>query len=62
MRLVDLAGRRTYSPGLTSPSCNMSAGESRTCWAIFGAPPKGTHSLQVAFDEDFGLIAVPFAD
>jgi hypothetical protein len=55
-RLVDMAGRRIYSPGLTSSGCSVPAGQNLECYAVFGAPPAGTQKLSVQFYEKLDLI------
>jgi hypothetical protein len=62
MRLIDLVNRRSYEPGVKSPDCNIPNGEKRICWAVFAAPGANVRSLNVAFDEDFGLISVPISN
>lgn len=59
LRLIDLVNRRTYSPGVTSSSCLIPAGERRVCWAVFAAPNAGVRTVNVQFYEGFGLIPVP---
>ena len=61
-RLIDLVGRRYYFPGLTSPRCEAASGERTICWAIYAAPNPGIKSVNVIFDEDFGLIPVPIGN
>jgi hypothetical protein len=55
-RLVDMVGRRIYSPGLTSSGCSVSAGQQLACYAVFGAPPAGTQKMSVQFYEKLDLI------
>ncbi len=62
MRLFDLVNRRSYEPGVKSPECNIPPGERRVCWAVFAAPGANVRSLNVSFDEDFGLISVPITN
>lgn len=63
MRLIDMAGRRIYSPGLTSPTCNTPVGQQLTCYAVFGAPPASTRTMTVQFDENLRLITgVPIGE
>lgn len=63
MTLVDLAGRRSYSPGLSSSSCAARAGERTVCWATFAAPPAGTRTLAAKFYEQFELVTgIPVSD
>jgi len=56
-RLVDLAGRRQYEPGLTSELCRAEAGSRTMCWATFAAPPKTTKTMAVKFYESFELLS-----
>ncbi len=63
IRLIDMIGRRLYSPGLTSPTCNTPVGQKQVCYAIFGAPPAGTQKLNVQFYEKVDLISgVPVSE
>ena len=55
-RLVDLAGRREYSPGLTSNACRAEAGKRTLCWATFAAPPQATKTMAVKFYENFEMV------
>jgi len=55
-RLVDIVGRRIYSPGLTSSGCSAPAGQQLACYAVFGAPPAGTQKMSVQFYEKLDLI------
>jgi hypothetical protein len=55
-RLVDMIGRRIYSPGLTSSGCSVPAGQQLACYAVFGAPPAGTQKMSVQFYEKLDLI------
>ena len=55
-RLVDIVGRRIYSPGLTSSGCSAPAGQQLACYAVFGAPPAGTQKMSVQFHEKLDLI------
>ncbi|MBV9756529.1 MAG: hypothetical protein JO047_05695 [Alphaproteobacteria bacterium] len=62
-RLLDIAGRRSYSPGVTSNNCTTPVGQQLTCWAIFGAPPAATKALAVQFYEHLDLITgVPIGE
>ena len=56
-RLIDMTGRRIYSPGLTSSTCSAPAGEQLACYAVFGAPPAGTQKMSVQFYEKLDLIS-----
>jgi hypothetical protein len=56
-RLVDLVGRREYSPGVSSPSCRAEAHQRTMCWATFAAPAAGTKKMSVRFYEQFDLIS-----
>jgi hypothetical protein len=62
MRLIDLVNRRTYSPGLESPSCRIPSTEKHICWAMFAAPNASVNMINVSFYEDFGLIPVPISN
>jgi hypothetical protein len=63
MRLIDIVGRRIYSPGLYSPSCTTPVGQQLTCYAVFGAPPASTRTMTVQFDEKLSLITgVPIGE
>jgi hypothetical protein len=63
MRLIDIAGRRIFSPGVTSSSCAAQIGERVKCYAIFGAPPAGTKTMAVQFYEKMDLITgVPISE
>lgn len=55
-KLVDMIGRRIYSPGLTSSGCSVPAGQQLACYAVFGAPPAGTQKMSVQFYEKLDLI------
>jgi len=62
-RLVDVAGRRIYSPGLTSSNCSVPAGQQLACYAVFGAPPAGTQKMSVQFYEKWDLITgIPLSE
>ena len=62
-RLIDMAGRRIYSPGLTSSGCSVQAGQQLACYAVFGAPPAGTQKMSVQFYEKLDLITgVPLSE
>jgi len=63
LRLIDIAGRRIYSPGVTSNNCITPVGQQLTCYAVFGAPPSGTKTMTVQFYEKFDLITgVPVSE
>jgi hypothetical protein len=63
LRLVDIPGRRIYSPGLSSPSCFTPVGQRLTCYAIFGAPPAATKAMTVQFYEKLDVIStVPVSE
>jgi hypothetical protein len=55
-RLVDLPGRREYSPGLTGNGCRAEGGKRALCWATFAAPPQGTKTMAVKFYENFEMV------
>lgn len=61
MELIDLVGRRSYSPGVSSP-CRIKSGEKSVCWAVFAAPPASVKQVNAKFYEGFDLIAVPLAN
>jgi len=62
-RLVDVVGRRIYSPGLTSSGCSVPAGQQLVCYAVFGAPPSGTQKMSVQFYEKLDLItSIPLSE
>jgi len=62
-KLVDMVGRRIYSPGLTSSGCSAPAGQQLACYAVFGAPPAGTQKMSVQFYEKLDLITnVPIGE
>lgn len=56
IRLIDLVGRRS-SPGVTGPSCSTQAGKTSVCYAIFGAPPASTKTINIQFYEKVDLIS-----
>ena len=56
-KLVDMVGRRIYSPGLTSSGCSVPSGQQLACYAVFGAPPAGTQKMSVQFYEKLDLIS-----
>jgi hypothetical protein len=62
-RLVDMASRRIYSPGLTTNNCSVPAGQQLACYAVFGAPPTGTQKMSVQFYEKLDLITgIPLSE
>jgi hypothetical protein len=62
-RLIDLAARRQYEPGLSSSQCVSKPDERTVCWATFAAPPSTTKAMAVKFYEQFDLVAsVPVTD
>jgi len=62
-RLIDLAGRRQYEPGLYSTQCLSKPDERTPCWATFAAPPSATKTVAVQFYEQFELvIGIPVTD
>jgi hypothetical protein len=62
-RLIDMAGRRIYSPGLTSSNCSVPAGQQLACYAVFGAPPAGAQKMSVQFYEKLDLITgIPLSE
>lgn len=62
-KLVDMVGRRIYSPGLTSSGCSVPSGQQLACYAVFGAPPAGTQKMSVQFYEKLDIITnVPIGE
>lgn len=62
LRLIDIVGRRSYTPGVTG-RCFAPVGQRFTCYAIFGAPPPGTRTMTVQFYERLDLISgVPISE
>ena len=62
MRLIDIVGRRSYTPGV-SARCSIPVGQRFTCYAIFGAPPAGTRTINIQFYERMDLITgVPISE
>lgn len=57
IRLIDLSGRRSYTPGITGPNCSTQAGKTTSCYAIFGAPPATTKTINIQFYEKVDLIS-----
>ncbi len=57
IRLIDLVGRRSYTPGVTGSSCSTQAGKISSCYAIFGAPPATTKTINIQFYEKVDLIS-----
>ena len=63
IRLIDIVGRRSYSPGVTSPGCSTPAGQRSACYAIYGAPPAGTRTINIQFYEKMDLVTgVPIGE
>jgi hypothetical protein len=62
MRLIDLLGRTSYEPGVTSSSCSADAGAKVICWAVFAAPGPNTKSINVKFYDAFDLISTPITN
>jgi hypothetical protein len=62
MRLIDLVGRTSYEPGVTSSSCSADAGAKTICWAVFAAPGSNTKSINVKFYDAFDLISTPITN
>jgi hypothetical protein len=62
MKLVDLVGRATYSPGVSSDTCHADAAGQTTCWAVFAAPAPETKNINVKFYDDFDLILAPISN
>jgi hypothetical protein len=59
MRLIDLVGRASYEPGVTSSTCSAESGAKAVCWAVFAAPGPDTKSINVKFYDTFELISTP---
>jgi hypothetical protein len=59
MRLIDLVGRASYEPGVTSSTCSAESGAKAICWAVFAAPGPNTKSINVKFYDTFELISTP---
>jgi hypothetical protein len=57
MRLIDLVGRASYEPGVTSSTCSAESGAKAVCWAVFAAPGPDTKSINVKFYDTFELIS-----
>ncbi len=55
-RLLDLPGRRIYSPGLTSSNCSVAVSKQTDCYAVFGAPPANLKTMTIKFYEQFELV------
>jgi hypothetical protein len=63
VRLVDMIGRRIYSPGLTSTNCSVPVGQQLACYAVFGTPPAGTQKMSVQFYEKLDMITgIPLSE
>ena len=63
LRLIDLAGRRQYEPGLMSSICAAKPDERSVCWATFAEPPAATKAMAVKFYEQFDLLTgIPITD
>jgi hypothetical protein len=61
-RLIDMAARREYSPGLGS-NCWTDPDQRLVCWAVFAAPPATTKSMTVHFYETLDLVpGVPVSE
>jgi hypothetical protein len=59
MRLIDLVGRASFEPGVTSSTCSAESGAKAICWAVFAAPGPNTKSINVKFYDAFELISTP---
>jgi hypothetical protein len=55
-KLLDLAGRREYSPGVVGNGCRAEAGKRTMCWATFAAPPQATKTMAVKFYENLEMV------
>jgi hypothetical protein len=62
MRLIDLVGRTSYEPGVTSSTCSADSGAKAICWAVFAAQGPNTKSINVKFYDAFELISTPIGD
>ena len=63
MRLIDLIGRRSYAPGLTSSNCTAPPDKQVACWAMFAAPPPNLKTMSVQFYEQLDLVSgVPVSE
>jgi hypothetical protein len=62
MRLIDLVGRASYEPGVTSSTCSAESGAKAICWAVFAAPGPKTKSINVKFYDTFELISTPIGN
>jgi hypothetical protein len=62
MRLIDLVGRTSYEPGVTSSTCSADSGAKAICWAVFAAPGSNTKSINVKFYDAFELIPMPIGN
>jgi hypothetical protein len=62
MRLIDLVGRTSYEPGVTSSSCSAESGAKTICWAVFAAPGQNTKTINVKFYDAFDLISTPITN
>ncbi len=49
MKLVDLVGRTSYSPGVSSDTCHADPGARATCWAVLAPPAPNTKHIKVKF-------------
>lgn len=62
MRLIDIAGRRIYSPR-RDLELHHTGRKQLTCYAVFGAPPPNTKTMTVQFYEKFDLLTgVPIGE
>ena len=56
IKLIDIVGRRMYSPGVTGSGCSTPVQKRSSCYAIFGAPPATTKTISIQFYEKIDLI------
>ena len=56
---IDLVGRASYEPVVTSSTCSAESGAKAVCWAVFAAPGPDTKSINVKFYDTFELISTP---
>ncbi len=61
-KLLDLVNRRLYGSSVYSNSCSTRPNVNAVCWIVFAAPPVGLKTINIQFQEDFGLITVPMTN
>ncbi len=62
IRLIDLIGRMSYEPGVSSNGCSADPGSRTICWAVFAAPSSNTKTINVKFYDAFDLISTPISN